>query len=115
MIVEGYTDVMAMHLAGVKTAVAACGTAFGDEHLALLRRLLMDDSFFRGEVIYTFDGDDAGRAAAMKRSRAIRKPPRRPTSRSPPRAWTRASCGSSRATVRCATSWPAAPRCSSSS
>jgi len=66
VIVEGYTDVMAMHLAGVKTAVAACGTAFGDEHLALLRRLLMDDSFFRGEIIYTFDGDDAGRAAAMK-------------------------------------------------
>jgi len=66
VIVEGYTDVMAMHLAGVKTAVAACGTAFGDEHLAMLRRLLMDDSYFRGEVIYTFDGDDAGRAAAMK-------------------------------------------------
>ncbi len=47
---------MAMHLAGVKTAVASCGTAFGDEHLAMLRRLLMDDSYFRGEVIYTFDG-----------------------------------------------------------
>ncbi len=61
VVVEGYTDVMAMHLAGVKTAVAACGTAFGDEHLAMLRRLLMDDSYFRGEVIYTFDGDDAGR------------------------------------------------------
>ncbi|WP_068278291.1 DNA primase [Aldersonia kunmingensis] len=66
VVVEGYTDVMAMHLAGVKTAVAACGTAFGDEHLALLRRLLMDDSYFRGEVIFTFDGDDAGRAAALK-------------------------------------------------
>ncbi|MEE2033319.1 DNA primase [Rhodococcus chondri] len=66
VIVEGYTDVMAMHLAGVKTAVAACGTAFGDEHLAMLRRLLMDDSYFRGEVIYTFDGDAAGQAAAMK-------------------------------------------------
>ncbi|MFD6894377.1 DNA primase [Rhodococcus sp. NPDC060086] len=66
VIVEGYTDVMAMHLAGVKTAVASCGTAFGDEHLAMLRRLLMDDSYFRGEVIYTFDGDAAGQAAAMK-------------------------------------------------
>lgn len=66
VVVEGYTDVMAMHLAGVKTAVAACGTAFGDEHLAMLRRLLMDDSYFRGEIIYTFDGDAAGRAAALK-------------------------------------------------
>ncbi|MBM7415259.1 MULTISPECIES: DNA primase [Nocardiaceae] len=66
VVVEGYTDVMAMHLAGVKTAVASCGTAFGDEHLALLRRLLMDDKFWRGEIIYTFDGDSAGQAAAMK-------------------------------------------------
>ena len=66
VVVEGYTDVMAMHLAGVKTAVAACGTAFGEEHLAMLRRLLMDDNFWRGEIIYTFDGDAAGQAAAMK-------------------------------------------------
>ncbi|MDJ0110549.1 DNA primase, partial [Rhodococcus erythropolis] len=66
VVVEGYTDVMAMHLAGVKTAVASCGTAFGEEHLAMLRRLLMDDSYFRGEIIYTFDGDAAGQAAAMK-------------------------------------------------
>jgi DNA primase len=66
VIVEGYTDVMAMHLSGVTTAVASCGTAFGEDHLALLRRLLMDDSYFRGEVIYTFDGDAAGQAAALK-------------------------------------------------
>jgi DNA primase len=66
VVVEGYTDVMAMHLAGVTTAVASCGTAFGDEHLALLRRLMMDDNFFRGELIYVFDGDAAGRAAAVK-------------------------------------------------
>ncbi|WP_107654931.1 DNA primase [Nocardia suismassiliense] len=66
VVVEGYTDVMAMHLAGVKTAVASCGTAFGDEHLALLRRLLLDDNFWRGEIIYTFDGDAAGQAAALK-------------------------------------------------
>ncbi|WP_445159602.1 DNA primase [Mycobacterium sp. Dal123C01] len=66
VVVEGYTDVMAMHLAGVATAVASCGTAFGDEHLAMLRRLMMDDSFFRGELIYVFDGDAAGRAAAIK-------------------------------------------------
>src|SRR3984893_8768545 len=66
VVVEGDTDVMAMHLAGVTTAVASCGTAFGDEHLAMLRRLMMDDSFFRGELIYVFDGDEAGRAAALK-------------------------------------------------
>jgi DNA primase len=66
VVVEGYTDVMAMHQAGVTTAVASCGTAFGDEHLAMLRRLMMDDNFFRGELIYVFDGDAAGRAAAVK-------------------------------------------------
>ena len=66
VVVEGYTDVMAMHLARVTTAVASCGTAFGDEHLAMLRRLMMDDNFFRGELIYVFDGDAAGRAAAVK-------------------------------------------------
>src|SRR5271156_2755507 len=66
VVVEGYTDVMAMHLAGVTAAVASCGTAFGDEHLAMLRRLMMDDNFFRGELIFVFDGDEAGRAAALK-------------------------------------------------
>ena len=64
--VEGYTDVMAMHAAGVTTAVAACGTAFGEEHLQLLRRLMLDDNYFRGELIYTFDGDEAGQKAAMR-------------------------------------------------
>jgi DNA primase len=66
VVVEGYTDVMAMHMAGVTTAVASCGTAFGDQHLSMLRRLMMDDNFFRGELIYVFDGDAAGRAAAVK-------------------------------------------------
>ena len=66
IVVEGYTDVMAMHLAGVTTAVASCGTAFGDEHLSMLRRLMMDDKFFKGELIYVFDGDAAGQAAAIK-------------------------------------------------
>ena len=32
----------------------------------MLRRLMMDDSFFRGELIYVFDGDEAGKAAALK-------------------------------------------------
>ncbi|GJF05716.1 DNA primase [Pseudonocardia sp. D17] len=66
VVVEGYTDVMAMHLAGVPTAVASCGTAFGAEHVSVIRRLIGDDSFDLGEVIYTFDGDAAGQAAALK-------------------------------------------------
>jgi DNA primase len=66
VVVEGYTDVMAMHQAGVTTAVASCGTAFGDEHLAMLRRLMMEDPFAPAELIYVFDGDEAGRAAALK-------------------------------------------------
>ena len=66
VVVEGYTDVMAMHLAGVPTAVASCGTAFGAEHIGVIRRLIGDDSFDLGEVIYTFDGDAAGQAAALK-------------------------------------------------
>ncbi len=66
VIVEGYTDVMACHLAGVPTAVATSGTSFGDGHIRILRRLLMDASEFRGEVIFTFDGDAAGQRAALR-------------------------------------------------
>lgn len=66
VIVEGYTDVMAAHLAGVGTAVATCGTAFGTEHIKVLRRLLMDDDRMRGQVIFTFDGDAAGQKAALR-------------------------------------------------
>ena len=66
VIVEGYTDVMACHLAGVTTAVATSGTSFGEGHITILRRLLMDDSQLRGEVIFTFDGDAAGRRAALR-------------------------------------------------
>ena len=66
VVVEGYTDVMAAHLAGVDTAVASCGTAFGDDHARLLRRLMGNHDAFRGEVIFTFDGDAAGQAAALK-------------------------------------------------
>src|SRR5690606_20896244 len=66
VVVEGYTDVMACHLAGVPTAVATCGTAFGDEHVGVLRRLLMDTDSFAGEIIFTFDGDAAGQQAALR-------------------------------------------------
>lgn len=77
VIVEGYTDVMAAHLAGVKTAVATCGTAFGHDHVRIARRMLgqggssdgvmlADGKSLGGEVIFTFDGDAAGKKAALK-------------------------------------------------
>ena len=66
VIVEGYTDVMACHLAGVATAVATCGTSFGDEHIKVLRRLIMDTDWSKGEIIFTFDGDTAGKRAALR-------------------------------------------------
>ncbi|MEU3981593.1 DNA primase [Streptomyces sp. NPDC026672] len=64
VVVEGYTDVMACHLAGVPTAIATCGTAFGGDHIKILRRLLMDNGSAR--VIFTFDGDAAGQKAALR-------------------------------------------------
>ncbi|WP_424213884.1 DNA primase [Streptomyces sp. BI20] len=64
VVVEGYTDVMACHQAGVTTAIATCGTAFGGEHIKILRRLLMDNA--TAEVIFTFDGDAAGQKAALR-------------------------------------------------
>ncbi|HEY3528793.1 MAG TPA: DNA primase [Nocardioides sp.] len=66
VVVEGYTDVMACHLSGVGTAVATCGTAFGDDHARVLRRFLNDHAEFPGEVIFTFDGDAAGQKAALR-------------------------------------------------
>ncbi|MFD5600636.1 DNA primase [Leucobacter sp. NPDC058333] len=64
VVVEGYTDVMACHLAGIETAVATCGTAFGKDHIAVLRRIMGDDS--AAEVIFTFDPDEAGQKAALR-------------------------------------------------
>lgn len=80
VIVEGYTDVMAMHLAGIDTAVATCGTAFGEEHAKIVRRLIMDDTLgavqligplqvkdqpLSSRIVFTFDGDAAGQKAAL--------------------------------------------------
>jgi DNA primase len=65
VVVEGYTDVMACHLAGIPTAVATCGTAFAADHIKIARRLLSDDGT-GGEVIFTFDGDAAGQKAALR-------------------------------------------------
>ena len=65
VVVEGYTDVMAAHLAGIQTAVATCGTAFGEGHVRIARRLITDDGS-GGEIIFTFDGDEAGQKAAMR-------------------------------------------------
>ncbi|WP_344103769.1 DNA primase [Myceligenerans crystallogenes] len=77
VIVEGYTDVMAAHLSGVTTAVATCGTAFGADHAKVVRRLMGDTAVggglqlrsgtsLGGEVIFTFDGDEAGKKAANR-------------------------------------------------
>lgn len=70
VVVEGYTDVMACHLAGVTTAVATCGTAFGTDHVKMIRRVMGDvdnrDSTGTGEVIFTFDPDEAGQKAASR-------------------------------------------------
>jgi DNA primase len=66
VVVEGYGDVMAAHLAGVTTAVATCGTAFGEGHIKIVRRLLRDDDAYTGKVIFTFDGDAAGQKAALR-------------------------------------------------
>ena len=70
VVVEGYTDVMACHLAGITTAVATCGTAFGVDHIKVIRRVLGDvdnsDSHGLGEVIFTFDPDEAGQKAASR-------------------------------------------------
>lgn len=66
VVVEGYTDVMACHLAGIKTAVATCGTAFGDEHIRILNRMLSANVDNPAEVIFTFDPDEAGQKAAMR-------------------------------------------------
>ena len=70
VVVEGYTDVMACHLAGVTTAVATCGTSFGTDHVKIIRRVMGDvdnrDSTGTGEVIFTFDPDEAGQKAASR-------------------------------------------------
>ena len=67
IVVEGYTDVMAAHLSGVEGAVATCGTAFGIEHIKILRRIMRDETDGpQARVIFTFDGDAAGQKAAMK-------------------------------------------------
>ncbi len=64
VVVEGYTDVMACHLAGITTAVATCGTAFGAEHISVLRRILGENA--AAEIIFTFDPDAAGQKAAVR-------------------------------------------------
>jgi DNA primase len=66
VVVEGYTDVMACHLAGITTAVATCGTAFGDEHIRIINRMLSAEKDTPAQVIFTFDPDAAGQKAAMR-------------------------------------------------
>jgi len=59
MVVEGYMDVVSLHQAGISYAVATLGTATTPEHLQRIFRLV-------GEVVFCFDGDRAGRAAAWR-------------------------------------------------
>jgi len=59
VVVEGYTDVIACHQAGVRNVVACCGTAMGEGHLKLLRR-------FTDRLVLVLDGDDAGRRRASE-------------------------------------------------
>jgi DNA primase len=66
VIVEGYGDVMACHLSGVPYAVATCGTAFATSHVNIIRRLIRDGDSYKGKVIFTFDGDEAGKQAALR-------------------------------------------------
>jgi DNA primase len=67
IVVEGYTDVMACHLAGEGTAIATCGTSFGEEHIKILRRLTGDrNQFLSAKIVFTFDGDSAGQKAALR-------------------------------------------------
>jgi DNA primase len=67
VVVEGYTDVMACHLAGIEGAVATCGTAFGIDHIKVLRRIMRDEADLApARVVFTFDGDAAGQKAAMR-------------------------------------------------
>jgi len=65
IVVEGYTDVMACHIAGFRTAVATCGTAFGEEHIKIINRML-GQSQDPASVVFTFDPDAAGQKAALK-------------------------------------------------
>src|SRR6185369_14079552 len=60
VLVEGYFDVIGLHQAGVKNAVAVCGTALTPEHVEVLRRCDCR------EVTVLFDGDAAGQAAPAK-------------------------------------------------
>ena len=99
VVVEGYTDVMACHLSGVTTAVATCGTAFGADHIGIIRRLLMDSDAFTGEVIFTFDGDAAGMKAAERAFADEQKFMAQTFVAIEDPALTRASCGRSRATL----------------
>lgn len=109
VIVEGYTDVMAMHLAGVDTAIATCGTAFGAEHAKIVRRLIADDSLgavqligplkvdgqqLSSRIVFTFDGDAAGQKAAIHASDWMPRFRRRRSSPWPMTISIRAICAS---------------------
>lgn len=59
IVCEGYTDVIGFHRAGVKRAVATCGTALTEDHVRLLKR-------YATQVVLAFDADAAGQGAAQR-------------------------------------------------
>ncbi|MDE0231458.1 MAG: DNA primase [bacterium] len=70
VVVEGYTDVIAMHQAGMESAVATCGTALGEDHLEVLGRLGQ-------RIVLAFDADRAGSDAVLRGERVSRRSGRR--------------------------------------
>ena len=115
VVVEGYTDVMAMHLAGVTTAVASCGTAFGDEHISVLRRYLARhgrDTAAKSSTSST--ATPPARRPRSRRSTPTSGSPPTPSSPSRRTGWTRASCVRPRATPRCGSSSGRPSSCSPS-
>ena len=67
VVVEGYTDVLALHQAGIREAVAIMGTAMTQEQLAELAKV--GDSSRRGAVFLALDADRAGRDAMLRAAR----------------------------------------------
>ena len=59
IIVEGYTDVVQMHQAGIKNVVASSGTSLSDDQIRLIQRLTLN-------IVVLFDGDDAGLNASLR-------------------------------------------------
>lgn len=66
-VTEGAADVMAVAAVGATNVVASCGTAFGNEHVSVIRRIIDDyNASNSGRFVFVFDGDEAGLKAAAR-------------------------------------------------